>query len=160
MTDTKDTRVSVKFLKELVGFVGVVGSLIFVGLQIRQNTMAARATAYQQMGTLLSDIWLQTAADPDRALLTMRFFLEDSAKFTPAEEAVLINQSVAAMRQYEATWRQVQLGLLKPDVLNAFGWNTEGLAPSSTNMKKLWPRLGQFMSPDFRSVLETQLGLK
>ena len=70
---------------EVVGFIGVIGSLIFVGLQIRQNTIASRASAFQQMGTAIADIWLNTAQDPARALMTMRFFEEANAKFTPAE---------------------------------------------------------------------------
>ena len=145
---------------EVVGFVGVIGSLIFVGVQIRQNTIASRASAFQQMGTAIADIWLSTAQDPARALMTMRFFEEANAKFTPAEEAVLINQSIAALRQHETTWRQVKLGLLDPEALEAFGWNAEGTTAVAINTKRLWPRLAPQMSPDFRAYIEQTLGLK
>src|SRR5688500_13996652 len=86
---------------EIVGFVGVIGSLIFVGIQIRQNTIASRANAYQQMGAAVADIWFSTAQEPARAAMTMRFFEEPNAAFTPVEEAVLINQSIAAYRQQD-----------------------------------------------------------
>ena len=145
---------------ELVGFIGIIGSLVFVGVQIRQNTIAARASAYQQMGAAVSEIWLSTAQDPDRAVLTMRFFEDTNPKFTPAEEAVVINQSIGAFRQLETTWRQVQLGLLDAKVLEAFGWSAEGGAASTLNTRRLWPRIAPHMSPDFRTYLERQIGVK
>ena len=145
---------------EVVGFIGVVGSLVFVGLQIRQNTIAARASAYQQMGAAVSDIWLGTAQDPSRAVLTIRFFEDKNAKFTPAEEAVLINQTIGAFRQLETTWRQVKLGLLDAEVLEAFGWNAEGSSAASINTRRLWPRIAPHMSPDFRTYVEGTLDLK
>ena len=145
---------------EVVGFIGVIGSLIFVGVQIRQNTIASRASAFQQMGTAIADIWLSTAQDPARALMTMRFFEEANAKFTPAEEAVLINQSIAAFRQHETTWRQVKLGLLDPEALEAFGWNAAGTTAVAINTRRLWPRMAPQMSPDFRAYIEQTLGLK
>jgi hypothetical protein len=145
---------------ETVGFIGVVGSLIFIGVQIRQNTIAARATAYQQMGVAVAEIWLNTAQDPARAVMTMRFFEEPNAKFTPAEEAVLVNQSIAAFRQHETTWRQVKLGLLDAQALEAFGWNAEGSSAFTINMRRLWPRIAPQISPDFRAYLEGASGLK
>ena len=145
---------------EIVGFVGVIGSLIFVGIQIRQNTIASRANAYQQMGAAVADIWFSTAQEPARAAMTMRFFEEPNAAFTPVEEAVLINQSIAAYRQHETTWRQVKLGLLNPAALKAFGWNAEGTSASTINTRRLWPRMAPHMSPDFRAYVEQTIGLK
>jgi hypothetical protein len=153
-----ESRRPLTFLKELVGFIGVVGGLVFVGLQVRQNTMAARASAYQQMGALLSDIWLQTASQPESAALTMKFFEDESAEFTPAEQAILINQTIGALRQFEATWRQVELGLLRLEVLDAFGWNSAGDPAFGINLKKLWPRIAPHMSPDFKAYLERKFG--
>ena len=145
---------------EAVGFIGVIGSLIFVGVQVRQNTIASRASAFQQMGAAIAGIWLNTAQDPARALMTMRFFEEPNAKFTPAEEAVIINQSIAALRQHETTWRQVKLGLLDEKALESFGWNAEGTTAFAINTKRLWPRMAPQMSPDFRAYIEQTQGLK
>ncbi len=149
-----------KSIIEMVGFIGVIGSLIFVGVQVRQNTIAARASAYQQMGSAVAEIWLNTAQDPARAALTMRFFEDTNPKFTPVEEAVVINQSISAFRQHETTWRQVQLGLLDAEVLEAFGWSAEGSSASAINTKRLWPRIAPHMSPDFRTYLEGKFGVK
>ncbi len=140
-----------KAVRESIGFVGVVASLVFVGLEVRQNTVSARAAAYQDMGSSISDIWLLGAQSPELALLTLRFFEEESAEFNPVEEAVLVAQTVGALRQYETVWRQVQLGLLEPEVLEYFGWGSDLL---SGNMRRLWPRISQRMSPDFLRFVE------
>ena len=36
-------------LRETLGFLGVMASLVFVGLEIRQNTALARATAFNDL---------------------------------------------------------------------------------------------------------------
>lgn len=145
-----------KTVRETVGFVGVVASLVFVGWEVRQNTVSARATAYQEMGSTIADVWLLGAQNPELALLTLRFFEEEDAEFTPVEEAVLIAQTVGALRQYETVWRQVELGLLAPEVLEYFGWSNDDVL--SGNMGRFWPRIRERMSPDFRSFLEGSSG--
>lgn len=37
-----------KAIRETLGFVGVIASLIFIGLEIHQNTLASRAAAIQE----------------------------------------------------------------------------------------------------------------
>lgn len=71
---------------------GVIGSLIFVGLEIRANTVAARAAAYQQTGSAISNIWLEIGQDPARSLLTLEVFENRERVLTPAEEAQLTTQ--------------------------------------------------------------------
>jgi hypothetical protein len=64
------------------------------------------------------------------------------------------------LRRFGSTWRQVKLGLLDPQALESFGWNAEGTSAFLINTKRLWPRMAPHMSPDFRSYMEQQLGLK
>ena len=46
-----------KTILELIGAGAVVLGLIFVGLELRQSTIAARAAAYQELGIATADIW-------------------------------------------------------------------------------------------------------
>ena len=41
---------SSKAIREALAALGVIASLLFVGFEIRQNTMVARASAYQAIG--------------------------------------------------------------------------------------------------------------
>ena len=49
---------------ELVTTIGIVVSLVFVGLEIRQNTSVARAQARIDMATITQDWLLVLAQDP------------------------------------------------------------------------------------------------
>ena len=140
-----------KAIRETIGFIGVVASLVFVGFEVRQNTVSARAAAYQEMGSTIAGVWLLGAQNPELAILTLRFFEEEDAEFTPVEEAVLVAQTVGAFRQYETVWRQVRLGLLEPEVLQYFGWGGDVV---TGNLQRLWSRIRQRMSPDFLRFLE------
>ena len=147
-----------KTVREGIGFLGVVGSLIFVGLEVRQNTLAARATAYQVMGEAITGQWLNASETPERAALSLRMFEEESAAFTPDEEAVLIHLQIAALRQFETTWRQVELGLLGPEVLDQMGWGALGTTAYTQNAARMWPRIAPLMSPDFKAFIELRFG--
>ena len=137
-------------LRDLIGFAGVVGSLVFVGLEVRQNTLATRAAAFQDMGTAISEVWLLGAQDPTLASLTLRSLQDPDAEFTAEEEAQIANQDIAALRQYEVVWRQVNLGILDGEVLGYFGWD-----PREVALGDRWQRIRGFMSPDFRDFLES-----
>ena len=146
-------------LRETIGFVGIALSLVFVGYELRQNTQAERAAAYQELGAGLADYWGALVDNPEAAELNLRFFEEDGAEFTPREEAILISAAVSNFRLLEVTWRQVNLGLVEPEALETMGYNAEASAAFTGNMRGLWPRIGHFMSPDFKAVLEDQFGI-
>jgi hypothetical protein len=48
---------SAQAIRETLGFVGVVASLVFVGLEIRQNTAVARGQARHELAALNQE-WL------------------------------------------------------------------------------------------------------
>ena len=144
---------------ETIGFIGVTLSLIFVGLGGRQNTQAQRASAYQELGSGVADFWTTLVENPEAAELNLRFFEEEDAEFTPREEAILISAAIANFRTLEVTWRQVNLGLVEPEALESMGYDADASAAFVGNFRGLWPRVANFMSPDFKVVLEAQLGI-
>jgi hypothetical protein len=144
--------------KEFLGVAGVMASLIFVGVEIRQNTVAARAAAYQAMGEGISEFWSQVGQNPDQAILISRFFQEVDAEFTAEEEAMLIATHVAALRREETVWRQIELGLVGPEMLEHLGNNAPNGPGAAGNMVRLWPKVAPLMSPDFRRYVEEAKG--
>ena len=145
------------FTSEVLAAAGVFLGLAFVGWEIRQNTLAARAAAYQAMGNAVSSMWLDQAETPERARLWIRFHEVEivGAHDLYGEEdiEVLVVLVIGVLRQFETTWRQVQLGLLAPEALASFGWNADN-RPSVSNLKHLWPRVKPNMSPDFAATVE------
>ena len=61
----KDKLQEYALIAEIVSAVAIVGSLIFVGLEIRQNTDAIFATSYDQLLADQMDLRLRVANNPD-----------------------------------------------------------------------------------------------
>lgn len=49
-----------------MGLLGVVAPLVFVGLELRQSRIAARATAYQELGIVVASNWMDRANNGKR----------------------------------------------------------------------------------------------
>ena len=52
---------------EAVGIIGVIGSLIFVGGELRQNAIATRAATNAEVSVAFVDLNLMLASNPDLA---------------------------------------------------------------------------------------------
>ena len=55
---------STKAIRETLAALGLIASLLFVGFEIRQNTIAARASAYQSIGVATAAAFVSAAHDP------------------------------------------------------------------------------------------------
>ncbi len=60
-------KLSLRGIGEAIAVIGVIGSLIFVGLEVRQNTIQSRAEAYQSIGLATSLDWIAVSMDRDLA---------------------------------------------------------------------------------------------
>jgi hypothetical protein len=94
---------------ELLGAAGVIGSLVFVGIQIRQNSAATRAAATQALGQSWIDWNLGTATrEIQEALVTVGQFADPS-------EAPIVDQRIAEsyVRSIFSNWSisQYQYGV-------------------------------------------------
>ena len=149
-----------KAIRETVGFLAVVASLVFVGMEIRQNNTLARAAAYESIGTRLADFWETMALEwPELAqkLVLSTLTTEDLEDFSETEMTQVVALSVSLLRQLEITWRQVQLGLLNESALNYFGNDAPMDAEAGMgNLEPLWPQVRPWMSPDFAAYVEAR----
>jgi hypothetical protein len=76
-----------RMVVELVGMLGVAGSLIFVGLQVRQNAAAVRAATAQEVSTGFRDLNLVIASTPELAAILATETLPDSLSPGQREQA-------------------------------------------------------------------------
>ena len=74
-----------KVTRETLGTIGVIASMIFVGLEIRQNTQAVRANAIQESTNVARQQVLTIAADPELTRLD-RVCRDDPPDLTQEEE--------------------------------------------------------------------------
>ncbi len=106
-------------LKELIGILGVTFSLVFVGLEIRQNTAVARAEAYRDVAIFTTDLVTTMAGDREWLALYSRIrsgALRDD--FSTEERMLVAFRLEALFRQAELVWRQVDNDVLPPTALD------------------------------------------
>ena len=140
-------------LIEVLGLVAVAVSLVFVGLEIRQNTIASRATAYQEHGSHLANNWLTLAQDPE----LVRIYIADEDdwdELTEVEKAQLTYVWIVSFRNYETILLQVEEGLLDQDAMDRLGWG-EAFEPGY-QAQMLWPSIVKYLNPHLREHLEAK----
>lgn len=144
-----------KQLVEIVGFLGVVMSLVFVGLELRQSTIASRAEAYQELGIATSNLLMNSlAVDGLRVVLNKAGAGEESIQSMTEEELWKATQwAQATLRVFETVYLQVELGQLEPEALDYLGW--EGYLQFPW-LKNLWPRINPMLSRPFREYVESE----
>jgi len=102
----------------------VVLSLIFVGLEVRNNTVAARGATMQAISDASTTFFLTISLDKDFAELVVRIFDgETKADFSPIENQQLVQNIGAFMRGLENTYLQHREGLVPDAVFESYGWN-------------------------------------
>lgn len=99
---------------ELVGGVAVIASLIYVGLQVRRNTLALRANAAQGFADSINGALLLAAGggEPTRA---WRLASEDPLSLSDDERICADFMCIAAFQCYDSALLQAKLGSLDDD---------------------------------------------
>ena len=126
-----------KAIRETLGFLAVVASMVFVGLEIRQNTIASRAAAYQAIGIATATVIDNMAHDRD-------FLIATEGKGPSAMDTTDWRQRAkkleALARLAETVLIQVDQGLLRPDAIERLGYAAgwEGVLDEPTEAC-VWP---------------------
>ena len=115
---------------------GVIVSLIFVGFEIRQSTVAARAEAYQEIGLTIAEFWYNDALNPELMEVTWRAEAGDSLSASELHRARARLNSI--LRIWETLWLSVDTRALPPEVMQRMacsGW-VVGLRCATTRCSK------------------------
>lgn len=134
----------------------VVASLVFVGLELRESRIAARASAYQELGIAVADTWMARANDRELNDLVLLATVADSASWAEADASdvyLLRSYVVANLRLYETVYLQVEQQLLPADALGRLGFT--GLMTSRL-LERLWPDVRPMVTPGFADFLEAE----
>jgi len=132
----------------------VLASLVFVGLELRQSRIAARAAAYQELGVALAENWMDRANNRELNDLVYLATTADSATWAALSESdvyLLRSYTVANVRLYETVYLQVQQELLNPNALETLGWT---YFLNSALLARMWPEIRPVVTPAFAAYLE------
>jgi hypothetical protein len=137
MTNSEGSRRS---WKEFVGAAGVVVSLAFVGLELRQNTAAVSATARNDLAAGSREWLIALAESPELSVALGRWLL--APDISPQDEAAALYMVRALLRNTENAFFQVRSGVIDEEALGSYGI-----------------RSGIFRAPRFAAFWEQEKGV-
>ena len=143
-------------IAELVAVIGVILSLVFVALQIRQNTVAIQAQTRQQL-TDASSEFLIALATTGLGDLWGRFI--EGETMTDHERHRVGPALVAAVRGLENVYLQYREGVIDESALSSYGWKGS-LMYESDAFAEWWLTNRDRFNPDFVQAFAADHGLE
>jgi hypothetical protein len=136
-----------RIVVEVIGLIGLIASLGFVGLEIRQNTMAVRAATIQAVSDQAMELTLSMATDEQlpRLVYEMRQNGVTQADLSNEDRLRLRLAVVAGLRRQENLYLQVENGALPSDALK----NVSFSFYRNPFVRELWASDRQYFDPDF-----------
>lgn len=141
--------------------VGVIAGIVFLALELRQNTAAVRGETYQAMSDAAVLQAESLAHDASLAIIWRRAFAGESlADFSDEESARLIPYYYAVMLRMENTYNQFKAGLVDERVFESYGWNFE--IYETLSFREFWFSAGRRTSTgeEFNRFFEERFGLE
>lgn len=145
-------RVSGTTVRESIAVLGVIISLAFVGLQIRESNIQARAAAYQAIGIATSEFHRSFDARLNR-LNTESDYPEAVRHWSLADWEAMERMTTADLRMLETILLQVDQGLLPADATTRLGYNW-GPALANPAFACMWPDLRTGVGASVRRFIE------
>ena len=143
-------------MRDTVAALGVIASMVFVGWELRQSNVQARAAAYQEIGIATAEFHL--GIDDRLAQLLVDQNKDPSegiANWSAVDWHRVFRNWLGAFRLWETLQLQVEQGVLGPEALERLGYsNTPNVAWGSLGFVCLWPRIRANTSSSLISLIE------
>ncbi len=152
MTKRSRFSFSSRALRQTLGATGVIASLAFVGMQIRESNIQARAAAYREIGISTAEFH-RGFTDRMNRLTEEGDYPEAVKRWTLEDWDAMARMWTADLRMLEMVLLQVEQGLLPPDSVTRLGYNW-GPILSSPALACLWPELKTRVGPSVRKYIE------
>jgi hypothetical protein len=140
---------------ELVGVVGIILSLAFVGFEVRQNTRVAKAEAYRSFAAEVNE-WYFRMTDPDMAELLGGSFGSSVDDLNETEWMQMFGWWMALFRIYEGLHKEVTEGVLEESALGLLNRGDY----SFLILQEMWPEISRNLTPDFVAYVAMTHGLE
>ena len=114
-----------KYIFEIGGALGLIGSLIFVGIEIRQNTSAVRSSAQQAISEQITELYYTIAPDERLSNLLSRALYDGITKkdLSPTDNISLRLMIQGGLRRVENVYLQYKNGIISDKAFDRIGMN-------------------------------------
>ena len=139
---------------EIIGFLSLVGSLAFVGVEIRQNKSAVRGATNQAISDQVGELMLTIATDDNLARLVKRLYDgETQDQFDPVDDMRLYMTIMTGLRRVENIFLQIEDGILDDRAFDRIGLSFY----RSNYGQEIWQANKQFFDREFVPFFEELL---
>ena len=116
-----------KAIIEILGLVALIGSLIFVGIEIRQNSLAVRGATHQSISEQVTKLYMNVATDERLSKLVSQMLDSDTSnhnfrnQLNAADELSLDFIVLTGLRRIENIYLQESDGILSDKAFERIG---------------------------------------
>jgi hypothetical protein len=132
---------------EVLGVLGVIASMIFVGVEIRQNTNAVHGATLQAVSQQSLDLVMAGLDNPE---LRSAFAAANSGRVSPEQRNLMVWFFSAKLRADENRFRQVELGILGPSTILQLSNHGAYRTP---HFAEYWARNSKIYAADFQDFV-------
>ena len=140
--------------------IGVIAGILFLGFEIRQNTLISRGAAVQSIAEQVNDWQVEMASNEN--WIRIQVFLNSGGKYAELSEEDRVRYLYVVtptVRIMENRYRQVQLGIIDSSELEVGGGKANTYWYRSAHFIEFWRASDANIrwSPDFIEFMETQV---
>lgn len=144
---------AVQAVAELVGAAGVILSLIYLAIQVRQNTQSLRTAANQELLTAFNDVLSFPTDSRHGARLYHHMVFGTMDELDPEEQSALRITVMQVARVFEQAFIQSRVGSLDADVWD--GWKHQmTIAMGLPGFASSWPAIRRIVNADFADLMD------
>jgi hypothetical protein len=142
-------------IAELLGVVGVIGSLIFVALQVEQNTAAIRSQAAQGIQDQITAFYQMYVSDPTLSDLVLRT-RSAQPNLTEEERVRFEGFEMASFAAYQNLFIQMREGVVDEEFARGWWQNLRNVLARPVQ-QEIWASNEFVFSPAFRQFVDTEV---
>lgn len=137
---------------QLLASAGVIGSLFYLGAQVRQNTRSSRAIVVDSLARSMHDLAFAMAQN-DELLKIVTTTLHDWDRATEIERARAASFLLGYFKLFENAWFQMRKGTLERDQWQGYDGFLRTVL-SQPAVKPWWKMRRMFFAPGFREYVD------
>jgi hypothetical protein len=142
---------------EMIGAVAVVITLLYLGSQIRQNTIAVKAAAMQSVFEATSNVWHNSCAQFDRTEKLFEIAAKPAKERSPAERQYHLGWIMLTVRAQENMFFHLKLGTVDDEYIRLEARINSLFRHPQSIYRNAWEdgTVQPFVSEDFQSFVES-----
>ena len=154
-----------KGIIEILGLVAIIGSLIFVGIEIRQNSLAVRGATHQSISEQVTKLYMHVATNERLSKLVSQMLPNDTSddnlrnKLNAADQLSLDFTVLTGLRRIENIYLQQSDGILSDKAFERIGLEFYQTKYSKETWERYKAGFDSSFIEFFEELRDTKLGL-